>query len=269
MHRPTDAEAILRRAAQIEADRLDPAATLSDADLLEAGRAAGLSEDAVRQAITEQRLAGASVPLQQVPSDLRWAYTRRVPRLTDGQRAEMFSAVRRAKPYTSMSATAQIETFGEAQQLAFDVPISGTWARVRVSPDGDDHDVVAYEHNAHADIHGMGWLVGLASIVPALLLVAPVMVTFEAIPNWIGFVAMALIVALSLLTTPTFKRRTLARRRRQFEALSADLDRIVASPGDTVRAAPALSLDALGEAPVNETSGNEASARTAERRVRA
>lgn len=255
MHRPDHAEAILRRAAQIEATASDPAATLTDADLVEAGKAAGLSEEAVRQAIAEQRLAPAPRPND--ADELRWTVTRRVPRLTDGQRAELFSTVRRAAPYRAYGLSAQIETFGEAQQWTGDVPMMGTWARLRVAPDGDG-DVWTTEHYAALDVMGLVWMMGFAGAMAGGLLGA-IASGGLGLPVFVGVLLAVLVTVAAVMATPNVRRRILARRRRQFDALVADLDRVAPAdrtPAPTAERAaepkrtPQLSLDA--DAPETE-----------------
>ena len=248
MHRPDHAEAILRRAAQIEAAASDPAATLTDADLVEAGKAAGLSEDAVRQAIAEQRLAPATSPNE--ADDLRWTVTRRVSRLTDGQRAELFSTVRRAAPYSTYITPTPIESFGAAQQWTADVPMMGTWARLRVVPDGDG-DAWTAEHYAALDVMGLVWMLGAAGAVLGGLL-GVVVSKALAFPAFVGVLLAVLVTVAAVLATPSVRRRILARRRRQFDALLADLDRIAAperTQASEAERAPLLTLDAEASAP--------------------
>lgn len=249
MHRPSDVEAILHRAAQIEAAAADPAATLTDADLVEAGQAAGLSEDAIRQAIAEQRMA----PAGRAGDDeaLRWTVTRRVTRLTDGQRAEMFSALRRADLYRSYTSFGQMETFGQAQQWTCDFGMFGPYGRLRVGPDASgEHDVWTVEHNARADVAGWRWLApltaGLIAAGVGILAVAK-----GGMPALIAVAVTLLAMLASLATVAPMRKAYLARKRRQFDALVNSLDRIApAERADAPERAPLLTLD--DETPASE-----------------
>ena len=231
MHRSSNAESILRRAAQIEAGRNDPLATLTDDDLVEAGRAAGLSEEAIRQAIAEQRFGPVNAGQ---PDDLRWTVTRRVPELADGQRAELFSTIRSAAPYSAYSAYGfdkPVETFGNAQQWTVNSGMSsGVWAKMRVGPAPDGKgDVWTLEHNARTDVMGLSWLV---VVLTALLTVFGAMVAAKTLDvSRLPLLGAALLVTIaSTLAVAPLRRSILTRRRRQFDALVTDLDRIAGAP---------------------------------------
>lgn len=236
MHRPDEVRDLLRRATEIDASAsADTGMGLSDDEVVEAARAAGVSETAVRQAIAERRLRpGAST---EPGKDAPWVVTRRVPTLTDGQRAEMFSTIRRAAPYRSLGRSVEVEAFGSTEQVALDQAFGGAWARLRVGPADAGHDTWTYEHHPHADVARLGWIVPLVASVPVFLVVAGVMVAFEP-PDWMGFVAIAILVALSALLVPTLRRRILRKRRRQVDDVTRQLDALAAPR-------PVLRLDDL------------------------
>lgn len=259
MHRPSHVEAILRRAAQIEASATDPAATLTDDDLVEAGKAAGLSEEAIRQAIAEQRLA----PVQggNGAEDLRWTVTRRVPSLTDGQRAEMFSTVRRAAPYSAYITSTPVESFGEAQQWTAEVQMMGTWARLRIAPASDgEGDVWTMEHYASLDVAGLVWFMGIGGAVVGGIL-GLIAAAALNVPSLIGAMLALFVTAAALGATKSVRRRILARRRRQFDATVSELDRM-AKPEmtrtqaneQTASPAPLLALDDAAPEPESDAS---------------
>lgn len=254
MHRPDEVRDLLRRATEIDAET-DAASGpgLTDAEVVEAARSAGVSEAAVRQAIAERRLR----PAHEGPADAPapWVVSRRVPRLAEGQRAEMLSTFRRSAPYRGLGQTTAVESFGETQQLSYDQTFGGPWARLRIGPADADHDVWVYEHHSHADVSGLGWVVPLLALVPVFLTVAAVMVAVEP-PDWMGYVAIAVLTALSTLLVRPIRRRILRTRRRQVDEIVRQLDALAAPT-------PALRLDTAD--PIDDDIQAEAALRLRER----